>query len=64
MNARIRQLHRWLSALFTAAVMLNFGAMAVGSDAMWVGFVALIPLIPLLMTGIYLLVLPWLPART
>lgn len=59
MTAWIRQAHRWLSMLFTLAVLLNLGAMAMGSDAMWVGFVALVPLLLLLPTGIYLFFLPY-----
>ena len=56
----IRQLHRWLSIAFTLAVIANFVAMGLGSQAMWVGFVALIPLIPLLFTGLYLFAVPYI----
>lgn len=58
-NRWIRQAHRWLSLLFTLAVIANFVAMGMGSEAQWVGYIALLPLIPLLFSGIYLFVLPY-----
>lgn len=62
-NKWIRQTHRWLSLAFTAAVVANLVAMGVLSKddpmAMYIGFSALLPLIPLLITGIYLFVLPY-----
>jgi len=54
MNNTIRVLHRWLSVVFSLAVLLNIGALAQGVDAPWVGFLALIPLILLQLTGLYL----------
>lgn len=57
-NARIRQVHRWLSLAFTAAVIANICAMALAAPATWIGFLALLPLIPLLVTGLYLFALP------
>lgn len=59
-NATIRQIHRWTSILFTLAVLANFVAMAVAPDAMWVGRVTLLPLMLLLVSGLYLFVLPYL----
>lgn len=62
-NKWIRQTHRWLSLAFTATVVANLVAMVVLSKddpmAMYIGFSALLPLIPLLITGIYLFVLPY-----
>lgn len=58
-NKWIRQIHRWLSVAFTAAVVLNLIAMVMKSQAVWIGFLALAPLIPLLITGLYLFVLPY-----
>ena len=55
----IRQAHRWLSLVFTVAVVINLGAMAVGSSAEWVGFLALPPLLLLLPTGLVLFFLPY-----
>lgn len=59
-NELIRKLHRWLSLAFTLAVIANIGAMAAGSQAQWIGFVALLPLLPLLFSGLYLFALPYL----
>ncbi len=58
---RIRQLHRWLSLVFTLFVLANFGAMALGDEnvGMIVGTLTLLPLVLLMATGIYLFVLPY-----
>lgn len=59
MNKTIRQVHRWLSIIFTVAVIINILAMGQEQPAMWVGLLALLPLIVLLVTGLYLFVLPY-----
>ncbi|MCA9491489.1 MAG: hypothetical protein KC621_16270 [Myxococcales bacterium] len=59
-NARIRQIHRWTSIVFTLAVLANFVAMAVVPEAIWVGMLTLLPLMLLLVSGLYLFVLPYL----
>ncbi|WP_407187903.1 hypothetical protein [Bradyrhizobium centrosematis] len=56
----IRQIHRWLSMAFTLAVVANIVAMIMQLDAAWIGFLALVPLLPLLATGLYLFALPHL----
>lgn len=58
-NRTIRQIHRWLSIIFTLAVIANFVALAMGSTAMWIGFVALVPLFLLLFSGLYMFFLPY-----
>ena len=58
-NHWIRQLHRWLSIAFTLAVIVNIAAMGKETPAVWVGLLALLPLIVLLFTGLYLFVLPY-----
>jgi hypothetical protein len=58
-NQTIRQIHRWLSIIFTLAVIANFIALALGSTAMWVGFMALVPLFLLLFSGLYMFFLPY-----
>lgn len=58
-NNWIRQIHRWLSIAFTVAVIVNIVAMGKGEPAVWVGFLALFPLVVLLFTGLYLFVLPY-----
>ena len=56
----IRQIHRWLSVAFTVAVLANLVAVARKAYTVWVGLLALIPLVLLLLTGLYLFVLPYL----
>ncbi|HVG58953.1 MAG TPA: hypothetical protein VNA24_10380 [Hyalangium sp.] len=58
-NKWIRQIHRWLSIAFTVAVIVNIAAMGKEQPAVWVGLLALFPLIVLLFTGLYLFVLPY-----
>ncbi len=55
----IRQLHRWLSIAFTVAVIVNIIALGREEPAVWVGFLALLPLALLLFTGLYLFALPY-----
>jgi hypothetical protein len=57
----IRQTHRWLSIIFTATVIANFGAMALGEPPAWVTYSPLPPLFLMLVTGLYMYVLPYLP---
>ncbi len=56
---KIRQLHRWLSILFTLAVLVNIAAMTEGQPPVWVGLLALFPLVLLLASGLYLFALPY-----
>ena len=58
----VRQFHRWLSIAFTVAVIINVAAMFRQEPAVWVGALALIPLVLLLMTGLYLFILPYVTA--
>jgi hypothetical protein len=58
-NNWIRQVHRWLSMAFTVAVIGNIIAMAQEKQAIWVGLLALFPLILLMLTGLYMFVLPY-----
>lgn len=58
-NHWIRQTHRWLSIAFTLAVIVNLIAMGQKEPVVWVGFLALAPLIVLLLSGLYLFVLPY-----
>ncbi len=58
-NNWLRQIHRWLSIAFTVAVIVNVLAMTQQQQpALWVGLLALLPLILLLLTGLYLFVPP------
>ena len=58
-NAWIRQIHRWLSIAFTVAVIVNVVALVRQEQAVWVGFLALLPLALLLLSGLYLFALPY-----
>ncbi|MBR1146807.1 hypothetical protein [Bradyrhizobium sp. AUGA SZCCT0431] len=58
-NIWIRQIHRWLSIAFTVTVIVNFIAVARGTHADWLGFLALLPLFLLLFSGLYLFALPY-----
>lgn len=60
MNTWIRQVHRWLSIAFTAGVVVYMVAMTQGTPPGWLGLFALVPLILLLLTGLYLFALPYL----
>ncbi|HEY0235118.1 MAG TPA: hypothetical protein VGC86_08715 [Afipia sp.] len=55
----IRQIHRWLSIVFTLTVIANFVAMAMGEPPSWVVYSPLLPLFLLLFTGLYMFVLPY-----
>lgn len=58
-STSIRQMHRWLSIAFTVAVIANVVAMIQEKQAVWVGVLALVPLILLLLSGLYLFALPY-----
>ncbi len=58
-STRIRQIHRWLSIIFTLTVIANFGTMVFGTPPSWVVYSPLPPLFLLLFTGLYMFVLPY-----
>lgn len=61
-NKWLRQIHRWLGVIFTLTVMANIIAMAALRGAMpppWVTYSPLLPLLLLMLTGLYLFVLPY-----
>jgi hypothetical protein len=58
-NSLIRQTHRWLSIAFTVTVIANFVAMSQGEPPAWVTYSPLLPLALLLLSGLYLFVLPY-----
>jgi hypothetical protein len=59
MNHWIRQVHRWFSIAFTLTVLANFVALSRGQPPAWVTYSPLPPLALLLLTGLYLFVLPY-----
>jgi hypothetical protein len=58
-NKWFRQLHRWLSIVFTLGVAANGVAVSRGKYTNTVGLMALIPMVLLLITGLYLFFLPY-----
>ena len=55
----IRQVHRWVSLIFTLTVLANFAAMTQGPPPAWVTYSPLLPLFVLLLTGLIMFVLPY-----
>jgi hypothetical protein len=64
-NSSIRQIHRWISIIFTVTVIANFIALARGNGMPppWITYAPLPPLAVLLLTGLYLFVLPYAGRR-
>lgn len=60
-SSGIRQVHRWLSIVFTLTVVANFVAMALGEPPALVVYAPLLPLFLLLGTGLYMFGLPYVP---
>ena len=61
-SARIRQIHRWVSIIFTVTVIANFIALAQGGGTPppWITYSPLPPLAFLLFTGLYMFALPYI----
>ena len=55
----IRQTHRWLSIVFTLTVIANFVARIWGEPPAWVTYSPLPPLFLMLLSGLYMFVLPY-----
>jgi hypothetical protein len=60
-NKWVRQIHRWVSIVFTVTVIANFVALGQGGGMPppWITYSPLPPLALLLFTGLYLFVLPY-----
>ncbi len=58
-NKWVRQIHRWLSLAFTVAVVVNIVERG-RQPPVWVYLLALVALGLLLLTGLYLFILPYL----
>jgi len=65
MSKWIRQVHRWLSIAFTLTVIVNFVqiGMGQGNPPNWITYSPLFPLAFLLLTGLYMFVLPYAARR-
>lgn len=61
MSKWIRQIHRWLSIIFTLTVIANFVqlGMGKGNPPNFITYSPLFPLALLLITGLYMFVLPY-----
>jgi hypothetical protein len=60
----IRQFHRWTSIVFVAIVVVLFAMLGAGMQpAQWLYFLPLPPLFLLMLTGLYMFVLPYRRAR-
>ena len=59
----VRQVHRWVSIVFTLTVVANFVAMSQGEPPPWITYSPLLPLALLLFTGLYLFALPYVAKR-
>lgn len=62
-NQLIRKAHRVVSVIFTLCVIANMAVQQNEEVALWVGMATLIPLMLLLITGLYLFVLPYVARR-
>lgn len=60
MERWIRKTHRALSITFSVIAIANIVALVMKVQAVWLGLLALVPLIPLLLSGLYLFTLPYL----
>ena len=58
-NKWFRQTHRWLSVVFTVAVIVNGVAVVQGKYNSKLGLLAVFPMALLLFTGLYLFMMPY-----
>ena len=63
MNKWVRQIHRWLSIVFTLLVIITFIALQQDEPLVWVSYLPLAPLALLFISGLYLFVLPYVSRR-
>ena len=59
-SAWIRQIHRWLSILFTVSVIVTFVALALPEPVVWMSYIPLAPLFLLMGTGLTMFALPYI----
>ena len=63
MSFWVRQTHRWLSIVFTLAVIANFAVMGMAERPPWVVYAPLPPLFLMLATGLVMFALPYTARR-
>jgi hypothetical protein len=59
MSKWVRQIHRWLSIIFTLTVIANFAVRPFGEPPTWITYSPLLPLFILLFSGLYMFFLPY-----
>ena len=59
-NLWIRQTHRWTCIAFTLGAIANIIALVRGTQAVWLGLLSVVPLVLLVLTGLYMFALPYL----
>jgi hypothetical protein len=60
MSGLIRQIHRWLGISLIALTIINAIAFGMGYAIPWLYYLPLLPLVLLMLSGLYLFVLPYL----
>ena len=63
-NGFLRQFHRWNGLVFVLAAIANIVALLMSIQAPWLGLVAVVPLIPLMVTGLYMFFRPYFAKRS
>ncbi|MEV6325843.1 hypothetical protein AB0M45_32460 [Nocardia sp. NPDC051787] len=59
----VRQLHRWSAIVFVSTILATFVALAQEEPVVWVSYLPLLPLAFLLISGLYMFVLPYVTKR-
>lgn len=63
-NQSIRQLHRWLPIIFTVIVVALIATFSLGTTPPeWVYYAPLLPLALMVLSGLYMFVLPYIAKR-
>ena len=60
MSQMIRATHRWLGVMLIALTLINIVAFAIGQAIPWLYYLPLAPLFLLMLTGLYMFVLPYI----
>ncbi|MBB4839545.1 MULTISPECIES: hypothetical protein [Sphingomonas] len=55
----LRQVHRWSGFIFSIAAVVNIIAVILQANAQWLGLLAVLPLLVLLPTGLYMFAKPY-----
>lgn len=63
MTTIVRRSHRWLAIVFTLGFLANLAATLLGVQSLWLGLAALLPLLLMMATGLWLFALPLIGRR-